>query len=243
MMKLIMSMLAYVLMMVSSCVHIDLGDKIEPSDNIVEKEYTLEPFTKLDVDALARVKFIQSTDNSYRVYLKAPENYVDLFEFEVDDNKLEIDFVRNNVNIESKDVKIIVYAPTLRELENSGVAGVTIDSLKGDVLKIDNSGVGFINLYGLEVQKLSADCSGVGNIEMNGIADKVRLECSGVGSIEAKGLKARYVQGEVTGVGGIECYASDSLKALVSGVGSFKYDGQPHSKNLKRTGIGNISEL
>jgi len=243
MMKLIMSLLAYCLMMVTSCVHIDLGNKIEPSDNIVEKEYTMDPFTKLDIDAVANIKFVQSTEGDYRVCLKAPENYVELFDFSVDDKELEIGFVRNNINIESKNVKIIVYAPVLHELENSGVAGVTIDSLKCDMLKIENSGVGTLKLQGLSINKMIVDCSGVGNIELSGSADKVSLKCSGVGNVAAKDLKARYVQGEVTGVGGIECYAYDSLKATVSGVGALKYAGQPHSKNLHRTGVGNISEL
>jgi hypothetical protein len=63
-----------------------------------------------------------------------------------------------------------------------------------------------------------------------------------VGSIDASEMKARRVKGEVSGVGGIDCYATDTLKAVVSGVGSLKYGGNPAVKKLDASGIGKISE-
>jgi hypothetical protein len=64
-----------------------------------------------------------------------------------------------------------------------------------------------------------------------------------VGGIDAKKLKARRVKADVSGVGGLECYASDSLKASVSGVGALKYAGKPKVKKLDESGVGKISEL
>ena len=240
--KFILCPLVAVLMMLTSCVDINMG-KIKPSDVIVEKEYAMEAFSAIDVDAVANVKFVQSTKDDYRVTLKAPDNYIDFFNFEVEDNELNVKFTHNNINIVTKDVQITIYAPMLKKIENSGVAGIIIEGLKGSLLKIDNSGVGTLKLKDLSVDRLSAECSGVGNIKMSGVADKVILNCSGVGSIEAKDLKARCLKGEVSGVGGIECQATDTLKATVSGVGALKYAGNPKSTSLHRTGIGNISEL
>ena len=100
-----------------------------------------------------------------------------------------------------------------------------------------------MKLYGLNVDKFAVECSGVGGITMSGTAKWLKLECSGVGSIDAENLKARRVQGDVSGVGGIKCYATDTLKAIVSGVGSFKYTGSPRVKKLNDSGVGSISEL
>jgi uncharacterized protein (UPF0264 family) len=75
------------------------------------------------------------------------------------------------------------------------------------------------------------------------VAQSVDLECSGVGSIKGDNLKAKTVKAEVSGVGGISCYASDRIEGEVSGVGSLKYGGQPGEKVLKRDGIGEIVEL
>lgn len=238
--------LAAVLLLCTACVKVNLGKdgkKLKASDNIVRNEYKLEPFTKIDADVVAKIKFVQGDADDYRVVLQAPDNYVDLFSFKVEDDELEIDFAERNVSIESANVGMVVYAPTLRKLENSGVANIRIDSLTTDQLEVENKGVGNMRLKGLKLQTIDVDCSGVGNIELMGETERASLECSGVGNIEADGLKALAVKAEVNGVGGIKCFASERLKGDVNGVGSLQYAGQPKEKQLHRNGVGKLSEL
>lgn len=219
------------------------GKMIEPSSHIVKKEYPQKAFDEVDVDIVANVKVIQAGSGDYRVVLSCPDNYVDLFKFDNNEGELEVRFARRNVNIEPKHVDITVYTPELHSLENSGVASVEIDRLKTSQLSVENAGVGSIYLAGLVAEKVEADCSGVGHIELKGQADRADLECSGVGSIKAEELKAKSVKAEVSGVGGIKCYASESIDGEVSGVGGLQYGGSPQQKNLRRNGIGGISEL
>ncbi len=217
---------------------------IDPSETIVKNEYRMESFTEMDIDVVANVKFIQSDSNDYRVVLSCPDNYVELFKFEVeDDGELNIGFVRDNVNIHADHVDITVYAPQLRSLDNSGVASVEIDRLSGQRFKVENSGVGGIYIKGLQMFEVVADCSGVGSIELAGVTDRARFDCSGVGSIQAENLKAKSVNADVSGVGGIKCHASESIDAEVSGVGGLEYGGKPQDKKLRREGIGDITEL
>ncbi|MBQ9646399.1 MAG: DUF2807 domain-containing protein [Prevotella sp.] len=239
--------LCSLMVLLTSCVEVHLGNghgkKIKPSKNIVVNEYKQAPFDKVDIDVLAsQVTFMQGQAGDYRVVLSAPDNYVELFEFKVEDGELDIDFARKNVNIEATGVKILIYAPSLRKIENSGVANVKADSLQVDELKIENSGVGSMKLHNLKATAVDVECSGVGNVELRGTAERATLECSGVGSIKAEELKAIAVKAEVSGVGGISCYASERLKGDVSGVGSLKYSGNPKEKKLNRTGIGKISQ-
>ena len=241
--------LALVCMMVlASCnvdklINIGNGLKIEPSGTIVKKEYKQKEFDKLVVDVVANVKFIQSKDGDFRVVLSCPDNYVELFKFEVSNRELAVEFTRDNVNIEAKNVDVTVYSPMLRRLDNSGVSSVEIDKLVSDELAVENSGVGSLYLSGLTIGHLEADCSGVGSIELNGMAERAELDCSGVGSIKGEGLKAKSVKAGVSGVGGINCYASERIDGKVSGVGSLKYGGKPQEKQLERDGVGDISEL
>jgi hypothetical protein len=235
-------LMAGLVVLLSSCVFKFNVDTIKPSKNIVKKEYRQEAFDKIDVHAVAHVHLVQSNGDS-RVILSAPENYVELFSFKNKDGELDIDFAKDKVNIESKNVHIIVYTPNLRSIENSGVGRITTDSLKAYELEIENSGVGTLQLSGLRVNKLETECSGVGNIELNGLAAKAKFECSGVGNIKARDLKARYVKAEVTGVGGIECYATEYIKGNVAGIGSLKYAGNPGKKHLNHPVTGSISEL
>ena len=231
--------------LMSSCkIELNSPAIIEPSKNIVKNEYKLPAFDQMDVNVVANVKFIQGSADDYRVVLSCPDNYVELFSFEVEHgNELEISFVRDNINIMAKNVDVTVYAPNLRKLENASVASIEVDRLEGERLKVENSGVGSVYLSGLQLADFEAECSGVGSMELGGQAERADLECSGVGSIRAGELKAKSVKADVSGVGGISCYASESIDARVSGVGSLKYGGHPNQKNFSRSGVGNIVEL
>jgi len=216
--------------------------KIEPSSKIVKKEYRQLPFDEVDVNVVANVKIIQSDSDDHRVLLSCPDNYVELFKFENKENELNINFTRNSVNIEPKNVDITVYVPQLHGLENEGVASIEMNRLTTNFLKVENSGVGSLYLSGIVAEKVDVECSGVGSVEIQGMADRAELDCSGVGSIKAGNLKAKSVNAEVSGVGGVKCYASEIIDGRVTGVGSLVYKGSPQQKQLHRDGIGNISE-
>ena len=196
---------------------------VDPSDNIVTKEYKLKPFEEVKMKGVGHVELIQSEEKNGLVELTAPDNYVELYKFESDGKKLTISFAKKTINIHTKDVKIRVYTCDLIKLENSGAASINMDSLDTDIIEIANSGVGHISI--------------------GGVADNVVLSNSGVGSIDASKLKALNVKARVSGVGSIDCYASESINGSVSGVGSLNYNGHPKHKETHRSGVGSINEL
>ena len=230
------------LLLLSSCTF-NLGFKrISPSTNIVEKELPQSAFDKINISAMANIKYVQGETDNYRVVISAPDNYLDLFRINVNEGKLMIDFEQENIEIETKNVNILIYAPTLNELSNSGIAEVKVDSLQADVLLLENSGVGSLLLDNVRLSQLDVQCSGVGNIKLSGEVDCAKMDCSGVGNIDARQLLARTVTGAVSGVGDISCYVTDSLEANVNGVGSLKYTGDPQYKKLNSTGVGSIQQ-
>ena len=196
---------------------------VDPSDNIVTKEYKLKPFEEVQMKGVGYVELIQSEEKSGLVELTAPDNYVEFYKFESDGKRLNISYAKKLVNIHTQGVKIRVYTCDLIKLENSGAASINMDSLDTDIIDILNSGVGHISI--------------------GGVADNVELRNSGVGSIDASKLKALNVKASVSGVGSIDCYASESIKGSVSGVGSLNYGGHPKQKDTKRSGVGSINEL
>ena len=127
--KSFMLMLAVLTLSVSSC-RVNFGgisNRLEPSENIVKAKYPQPSFDKVENHALGHIRIVQS--NQSRVTLSAPDNYIDLFDFKNENGSLEIRFTKKSVNIDARDVTIIVYTPTLREVKNSGVADVHLDSL------------------------------------------------------------------------------------------------------------------
>lgn len=236
--------LVAVMLSVSGC-RVNFSDGvtefIEPSENIVKAKYPQEAFDKVDNHVVGMIQLVQS-DKS-RVTLSAPENYIDFFEFENKGGKLDIKFAKKGININAEDVTIIVYTPTLSEVTNSGAADVHLDSLTTDEFEVVNSGVGSFELNHINAKKIDVSCSGVGSINIDGETDKAEYSCSGVGSIHAKEMIAHEVKAKVSGVGGIDCYASGSIDGRVSGVGSLNYAGHPEKKDLHHNMTGGINEI
>lgn len=228
------------MLLLSSCINLNI-EKVRPSENIIQEEYQMKPFNEIELNVMGNVKIAQSKDGDHRVVLSAPENYIQFYKFKVEGHELNGDTQHDNLDVEN--VNITIYTPELRSLDNEGLSTIIIDSLDSKSLAIENAGVGNMKLNNLRTDRLAVECSGVGSISMNGKATWLKLDCSGVGSINAQNLKARRVQGDVSGVGGIKCHATDTLKADVSGVGSFKYTGNPRVKKLNSSGVGSISEL
>lgn len=236
-------MMAAAMLCCASCVKMGIK-KLVPSDNVVKNEYPMTAFNKVDIDMVARVSFVQSPDGDYRVLLRCPDNYVDLFKFSVDDGELNLRFAQNlHSSIEAKDVDVVVCSPTLLKLESEGVGTVSIDSLKTPSLDIESEGVSSITIKGLDTQRLTVESSGVGSVRLEGRTTTALFECSGVGDIDAKELNAADVKAEISGVGSITCFASKSITGGITGVGSLKYAGHPQQKHLSRNGIGKITEL
>ena len=80
------------------------------------------------------------------VELTAPDNYIELYKFESDGKRLNVDFAKNHVNIHTVNVKIHVFTTDLTKLKNTGAGMVTINNLDTDRLDVDDAGVGSFNL-------------------------------------------------------------------------------------------------
>ncbi|MBU1098851.1 MAG: DUF2807 domain-containing protein [Bacteroidetes bacterium] len=148
-----------------------------------------------------------------------------------DDNLLKyIDtYVRGNtLVIESrkdlkprKGIKIKITTPELEVLSLSGASDVFIE--------------------GLDEGRFYLDMSGACSIEAEGIVGTFKLELSGAGSVNARHLKAEDVVVSISGASSASVYASNSLDASVSGVGSVSYYGDPEYVDTDVSGIGSIN--
>jgi hypothetical protein len=241
--KLLLLLIAGCLLSFTACkVNLGTGEnRIDPSGNIVKAKYPQEAFDKVDNHVVGNIQLVQSSQS--RVTLSAPDNYIDLFEFKNEDGELTINFKEDNISIDTKDVVIVIYTPSISKVKNSGAADIRLDSLTTDELEVSNSGVGAFNLGHIKAREIDVSCSGVGSITISGQTDEAEYSCSGVGSINAKDMVSRVTDASISGVGGIECYASESIKGRVSGVGGLKYAGHPAKKDLHNSMTGGISEL
>ncbi len=89
------------------------------------------------------------------------------------------------------------------------------------------SGVGNVDMKEVKAQSTLATLEGVGSLKLTGSTDEAVYAVEGVGSLNAINFEAKNVQAKTSGVGGIKCNATETLKAVSDGVGGIKYKGNP----------------
>ena len=236
------SVLLLTMVVASSCRF--MGNSIQPSKNLITRNYKVSDFTKIDAGAVGDIYYTQSTDGKTSVQISGPDNYVNMFEVAIKDSTLVINLPKNSNFGNTKNLKIAVSSPKLNAVYFKGVGNILIkDGLTTDRLVVNSKGVGNVKISSLTCQSLEVESTGVGDVELQGNAKDVVLESQGVGNIEAEELQAENVNATSRGVGNITCHATQSIDASVKGVGSIKYKGNPSNKTVSAKGIGSIKSI
>ena len=99
-------------------------EQIDPSNNIVTKDFKLKPFEEVNMRCVGAVELVQSEAKDGIVEITAPDNYIELYQLESDHAELNIDFTRHGINIQAKQVRIKIYTNDLTKIHNSGAANI-----------------------------------------------------------------------------------------------------------------------
>jgi len=180
----------------------------------------LPTFNAVKCDGVFDIEITAGSAQS--VVVKGADDEIAKSKFEVVNDELVITSPNSHHEvIFSTKNKIFITVPALRLFRGKGVGDVVIKNIDGD--RID----------------LAYD--GVGSMEVSGKTKWLRLKGNGVGSVDTKRLLAENADVDFGGVGGVEIYASNHLNAVVHGIGSMTYYGNPKSINKVANGIGSIS--
>lgn len=96
-----------------------------------------------------------------------------------------------------------------------------------EVNKIDLSGACALVLKDIVATGFSLNLDGTSSAELTGKADLFEANMSGVCSLKADELKAKTTSIAVSGTGKADVFASDKLKASITGIGTVNYYGNP----------------
>lgn len=114
---------------------------------------------------------------------------------------------------------------------------VTTPSLRA----FSSEGVGENLLHGLKGDDFNLRYSGVGQLVADGAIKQLTVNASGTGGVDLKALKTVDTTISLGGVGSATVYATDSIVASVSGIGSLTYYGHPAKFSKSVSGIGSVS--
>ncbi len=151
--------------------------------------------------------------------IKTDENLLSNVTTKVDGNVLKIE-IKGQI-APSHGITIVLSSPSLGGADLSGALKLEATGLSGDRFTLETSGATKVTLAG-RTRRLVASLTGASKLN-------------------AGELQTEEVEISTTGAGKAEVYATNSLKAAITGAGRVTYGGNPKVVQKKVTGAGKIS--
>lgn len=149
--------------------------------------------------------------------------FLNSVESKVVNGTLIISFPKHYKGEVKGDAKILVSLPALHSFYVEGAGYAELNNISGDSIDI-----GF---------------QGAGKLLANGSVKQLKLQAQGVGDVDTKDLKAERANVNFEGIGAVKVYASERLDAVVQGMGSLAYYGNPKTVNKTVEGIGSVKAV
>lgn len=180
----------------------------------------LPPFTSVSSEGALNI--VVQVGKAQTVVLRGDEKYLAKVQTRVVNGELVVTFPRekkNQMEINS-DNKILISMPTLKAFHVEGAGSAELNNINGDAIDI-----GF---------------QGAGRLVANGKVKYLKLMAQGVGDVDTKALLTQRADVNFEGIGMVKVHASERLDAVVEGMGSLNYYGNPKTVNKTVEGIGSV---
>jgi hypothetical protein len=175
-------------------------------------------FTAVNVSGAYDVEIVVQKEQSLEI--EGDDNLLPLIRTEVKNGVLNIDTEKSFSTKHALRVRISV--PNLDALKTSGASEFDVTNVKSDEFNIE--------------------ASGAGHIQIAGETKALEIGMSGAVGLDAKDLKAEKVTVNSSGAASADVYASEELRASVSGAGNVDYYGDPKTVTEDTSGAGSISK-
>ncbi len=216
------------------------GERVQGSGKIVKQNREVGHFSALSVGVSSDVDI--RLGNTEGVIVETDDNIQPLIETKVEDGMLRIRTVKNNLRVDTRNMKIIVMARTLDRLSIGGSGNVSADKLRGEKLTIDVGGSGSVSIGQMDGESVSIALGGSGNLKAAGNTERLQVSIGGSGKVNVGQLQSRDAVVSIGGSGQATVWAKKSLNVNVAGSGDIHYYGDPQiSKSIM--GSGTIQRL
>ena len=252
-----MSLIALVVMTISSCMRVKLGENgwslinkyghhndTPTQVHQFNQETQMQPFDGVDVSGPFNVILEQGQASTVRVdgttdqlanmtiYVEGGNLVIDMKEDMVDSGKF------------FKGMRIFVSSPSVKSIEIAGSGTVTApNALAVADLGLEIAGSGDITLAQLTCKDLSMEIAGSGDITLGTVqADEASGEIAGSGDIEVAGLICKNVKNQIAGSGDITLnnLQVGHVKSEIAGSGNVILRGKADSHDEEIVGSGKV---
>jgi Putative auto-transporter adhesin, head GIN domain len=206
-----------------------------------KKQILVDSFNALLLQGEATWILIPAVEEQVTIESKKEEVF-DLIEVTKESGLLTINASGKSTNLNTLFSKVVItiYFKSLNRVEFEGSGKVISQGvIQAAGLYTSIRGTGKMQLE-MKTDTLWVEIIGACKYEASGFADVSFVSLQGTGKYNGFELASREVEVSVQGVGGADVNAYESLKAVLQGVGSIKYKGNPKHKEFRSEGIGNI---
>jgi hypothetical protein len=175
-------------------------------------------FSAVSISGAYDVEIVVQKEQSLEI--EGDDNLLPLIKTEVKNGVLS---VNNDKSFSTrKALRLRISVPNLDAITTSGASEFTVTNVKSDEFNIE--------------------ASGAGHIQISGETKALEVGMSGAVNLDARELKAEKVNVTSSGAASADVYASEELRASVSGAGNVDYYGDPKSVTEDTSGAGSISK-
>jgi hypothetical protein len=192
-------------------------DQIVGSGRLVSEQRTVAAFTGIQVTGIGKVFVKQDTVQSLRI--EADDNIVDDITTSVGNGLLVVGLRQGSYS--KITINVYVSMRSIDRLESIGTAD-------------------FSTVNPIQANAILCRITGVGTITLTGTAVNETIELTGTGDVQNFDLIASRCTATVSGVGTIQVNVTQQLDAVIAGVGSIIYAGNPPAVNRTILGVGSV---
>ena len=212
------------------------GEQVQGNGNIKRQARQVSHFTGLALEVPGRLELRMG--DSEGVTIETDDNVLPLIETVVENGTLKIRPTKRNLNLRTKNLKIVVNARQIERLALGGSGSVDADALRAPRLDIDLGGSGEINVRNLDSESVAVSLGGSGDFKAGaGQARKLSVSIGGSGTVDMGRVQSDSASISVAGSGEATVWARHELSMTIAGSGDVNYYGDPRiSKSVVGSG-------
>ena len=234
--KLVLFILLATLFILPSCTYSE-GKVTRGEGEVITSTFPLSDFDEIDLQGAFNVTLLQGSP--LQAVIETDENLMDLLLVEVRGKTLYVSTTRDVV-LKPTKMNLTISYPALRQITVGGACKIHSEEVvQSEDLHFDISGAAEIDLA-IVADALHTQLAGAGSITFEGKAIEHYIDLAGASSLSAKDLLTEVTEIDLSGAGSANVYASQKLKASLSGVGFIKYYGNPLETDINKSGLGSI---
>lgn len=166
------------------------------------------------------VNMVVEVGKAQSLVLKGNDKFLKRVVTKVVGGKLIISFSKDDQHEVNSNATMTVSMPALKAFHLEGAGSAVLNNINSD--------------------RLDIDFQGAGRLVASGKVRQLKMNAQGVGEVDTKALLAQEAEVNFEGIGAVKVYASQKLDAVVQGMGSLNYYGNPRLVHKRVEGIGSV---